>query len=602
MTQSLVDPDALVADAVDAASPAAAAGSAPDPSASIAAPPLPAAVAGPTMPAPAPPPMLAAPEGDGAPMAPPAIPTGAQPSAPMHPSRGAQILHELTAVLPQLTTMFAASRMSPLGGAGLMEGFVRGHQAALAQRMQEQAFQQKKSEMAASFVEHAMGSLTTIASTLGPAAYAQAIAAYKHLAPSFGIDPATFDRIGTSNSDVVSEKQREKLAQIYDRALKGLPDDMPPEERAKAVVQVPGFGPMPLGHLATLAGVAADATTGQPIVPGAPDANKSDRDRDIEALYTIQEQKLGRKLTRGEKAQVRADYVAKGRPSQSPEEQALRAFATGLGKTVDQLTIDEHNTFLQKRAAASKDPTMASLAQQTAEVNLALKKIQEGQQPTREDASAVAHQIISHQLAPSQLTLFGGGMGTAGAAFKRMVGAEAIKLDPTFNWEEAESTYQLAKSPAFQGTVRYMDSVRESMPRLQQAANALANSSVRFVNGIKNLTKEQLNDPTLKAFKTDVLLVGDEVAKILQGGGTGSATSDAKLNQAASILSTADSPKSIAAALNEIQALIGFRRTALTRGTYLEEKGAPTAGGGVATLKFNPKTGKTEPVSPLVKK
>jgi hypothetical protein len=82
-----------------------------------------------------------------------------------------------------------------------------------------------------------------------------------------------------------------------------------------------------------------------------------------------------------------------------------------------------------------------------------------------------------------------------------------------------------------------------------------------------------------------VLIVGDEVAKILQGGGTGSATSDAKLRQAGDILSAADSPKSIAAALKEISTLIGYRRTALTRGTYMESKaGPPTAAATAPTI------------------
>jgi hypothetical protein len=208
---------------------------------------------------------------------------------------------------------------------------------------------------------------------------------------------------------------------------------MPPEERAKAVVQVPGFGPMPLGHLATLAGVAADATTGQPIVPGAPDANKSDRDRDIEALYTIQEQKLGRKLTRGEKAQVRADYVAKGRPSQSPEEQASGRSPRSLGKTVDQLTIDEQQRVRGRSARRVEGSGDGDLAKQTAELNARLKKIQEGQQPTKDDVDRGAKQIVDHKMAPSQLTLFGGGMGTARRGVQAHGAREAIKLDPAFN-------------------------------------------------------------------------------------------------------------------------------------------------------------------------
>jgi predicted TIM-barrel enzyme len=91
------------------------------------------------------------------------------------------------------------------------------------------------------------------------------------------------------------------------------------------------------------------------------------------------------------------------------------------------------------------------------------------------------------------------------------------------------------------------------------------------LSALKSATKSQFNDVDLAKFKTDALLVGDEVAKILSGGGSGSPTSDAKLQQAISLFKTSDSVPAIAATVEEVQALLANRRKALVRGTYLDK-------------------------------
>jgi hypothetical protein len=246
--------------------------------------------------------------------------------------------------------------------------------------------------------------------------------------------------------------------------------------------------------------------------------------------------------------------------------QTLLAQAKAEGKNPDdpQVRLALQTKALQTAKQASADP----LAEE-------LRRTQLNQQPTEDDAKVIAQQLVAHKMAPSQLQLFGG-FGTAGQAFKRKVLLEAQKLDPGFDMEEAESTYTLAKSPQFQQTIRYMQSVTESMPRLLASARQLNNGRIRSLNALVNAGNHQINNVDLKRFQTDVLGVSDEVAKILQGGGTGSGTSDAKLRQAQSILSTSDSPAAIATALEELSALIGYRQTALTRGTYLERQ-APAA-------------------------
>lgn len=196
--------------------------------------------------------------------------------------------------------------------------------------------------------------------------------------------------------------------------------------------------------------------------------------------------------------------------------------------------------------------------------------------PQRTPEQNDADDLLNHRTSPSLLMSQIGGRGMQKTAYVNRVKTELRKQDPSFNWEEAESSYQLAKSPGFQQTVRYMDSVQNSMPRLQQAADTLANGNVRAISALTNAGKNQFNNVDLKSFQTDRALVGDEIAKILQGGGTGSGTSDAKLKQAQDLISSSDSPAAIASTLKEVSALIGYRRDSLTRGT---PNGLPDGGG-----------------------
>lgn len=228
-----------------------------------------------------------------------------------------------------------------------------------------------------------------------------------------------------------------------------------------------------------------------------------------------------------------------------------------------------------KSANADQDLRDAALAQKN--IAQALAQMQLNQMPTKEQAASVADDLVHHRISPDQLTSLFSTRGKEGLSFKLAVTSEAKKLDPQFNFEEAQSNYNLSKSTGFQNTVRYMDSTLESMPRLLENVSKLGRGNFRTWNEVANAAAGQFNSTDLKRVKTDALLVGDEVAKILSGGGTGSATSDAKLKQGTELLNVSDSVPAIAATLDEIQNLIGNRRRALTRGTYMEKLNEPSA-------------------------
>ena len=217
---------------------------------------------------------------------------------------------------------------------------------------------------------------------------------------------------------------------------------------------------------------------------------------------------------------------------------------------------------------------------------------------SREWANQIAQKIVDHEMAPGQIGEIAKGFGKRTQEVSQMISEGVNRLDPHFNYQEADANFKLSNSVGFQQTVRYMDSVKNSIPLVIQRAQELGNSNIRFVNGLANMGKAQLNDPKLAKFQTDALLVADEIAKILQGGGTGSGTSDAKLKQAAEIIRDSDSPKAIAAKLGEVQQLIRYRYDSLTKSTYIGSDSSQNNGGGFSPLPQKPGGNTSTPARP----
>lgn len=210
---------------------------------------------------------------------------------------------------------------------------------------------------------------------------------------------------------------------------------------------------------------------------------------------------------------------------------------------------------------------------------------------------ADAQDILNHRMSPSQWLSQIGGRGMQKTARTDAVKAELRRLDPNFNWQDAESSYRLVNSPGFQQTIRYMDYAGSTLDNLVKNADALNNGNVRSVNQLINAGKDQFNNIDLKKFRIDQVESADAIAKILQGGGSGSGTSDAKLKQASDLIRDSDSPGAVSAAANEIRTLLGNRRTTLTRGTAMEGSApaapAPTPTGGKGAIAVKAPNGKT---------
>ncbi len=86
-----------------------------------------------------------------------------------------------------------------------------------------------------------------------------------------------------------------------------------------------------------------------------------------------------------------------------------------------------------------------------------------------------------------------------------------------------------------------------------------AGQGLPALNNVEQWAKLQTGDPQMAAYYATITEVSDQVAKILQGGGTGSGTSDAKLAQAQALFQKGFTPAQIIAVASSLKDLLSNR-------------------------------------------
>ena len=208
------------------------------------------------------------------------------------------------------------------------------------------------------------------------------------------------------------------------------------------------------------------------------------------------------------------------------------------------------------------------------------------------DRAAVA--LAQRQISPSQVAQLYGGMGGGAAQVKRMIADRAIKLDPTLNLQELEANYKFSSAPGTQTTVRFIENIEKTIPTLENIIGKMKLGNVKIINAATLATKGQFGSKDVASFYFAQTLLADEIAKILQGGGTGSATSDAKLKQALELLDSDMSPQQWEGVLDTAREMLAVRKKSLTKGTYMEGKSGeqPQEAEVEKIWKYNPQTKK----------
>lgn len=134
-----------------------------------------------------------------------------------------------------------------------------------------------------------------------------------------------------------------------------------------------------------------------------------------------------------------------------------------------------------------------------------------------------------------------------------------------FDIAKANRNYKFANNSQTQNTLKYLGALTGgvgqtgNLDELLNISNGIGRTDFPALNNVENWAKIQTGDPALSAFYATATEVGDQVAKILQGGGTGSGTSDAKLTQALALFNSNFSQAQLTSTINALKSLLQNR-------------------------------------------
>ena len=155
-----------------------------------------------------------------------------------------------------------------------------------------------------------------------------------------------------------------------------------------------------------------------------------------------------------------------------------------------------------------------------------------------------------------------------------------------FNIAQASTDYKFANNPATQNTLKYLNSLTGednksgNLGELVTQSNKINRTSFPPLNDAEAWSKLNLaGDAQMAAYYATVTEVADQVAKILQGGGSGSGTSDAKLVQAQALFNQKFTKPQVEGVATTLRTLLGNRKKEMIgNNRYLREQfGSPTS-------------------------
>lgn len=186
----------------------------------------------------------------------------------------------------------------------------------------------------------------------------------------------------------------------------------------------------------------------------------------------------------------------------------------------------------------------------------------------------LAQQLVDGTLDPSQLSKRTTNYNAVLSEANKLSLAQTGKA---FNIAQASIDFKFANQPNTQNTLNYLVSLTGgpgttgNLNELINISNSINRTNFPALNKISNWTKLQTGNPQMAAYYAVATEVADQVAKILQGGGTGSGTSDAKLKQAADLFQSDFSKNQLIAVVNALKPLLNNRaKSMIGNNRYLQ--------------------------------
>jgi hypothetical protein len=184
------------------------------------------------------------------------------------------------------------------------------------------------------------------------------------------------------------------------------------------------------------------------------------------------------------------------------------------------------------------------------------------------DLSHPAMKLVDGTLAPQELSKRATkGSDSYNSIIKAADDYSMKRYGKSFDFQQADNDYKYASQTGTQNTLKFLNSLTGhdnksgNIGKLVQVSDTINRTDFPAINNAEAWARLQSGDPSLAAYYTTVTEVADQVAKILQGGGSGSGTSDAKLKQAQEMFNTGFSKESLKTVASTLRDLLGNRKT-----------------------------------------
>ena len=176
------------------------------------------------------------------------------------------------------------------------------------------------------------------------------------------------------------------------------------------------------------------------------------------------------------------------------------------------------------------------------------------------NTQSIAENLVNGNIDPSQLSKRSANYNAVLAA----ADAYSVKtFGKHFNIADASSDYKFATNVGTQNTLKYLNSVIPNMDALVKQSDSIGRTQLPALNNAEMWAKLNTGDPKVAAYYTTLTETADQIAKILQGGGTGSGSSDAKLKQASDMFAKGFTPEQVKGVVADLKVLLNNRKDAL---------------------------------------
>lgn len=197
-----------------------------------------------------------------------------------------------------------------------------------------------------------------------------------------------------------------------------------------------------------------------------------------------------------------------------------------------------------------------------------------------DSVQSLAQELVTGNLAPSDLSKRSTGVGSYSDILTAANTISQQLYGKPFDIAKANTDYKFATNVQTQNTLNYLGSLVGSsdgstpsnLDQLITTSKEVAKpgflgigeTSFPALNNAEQWSKLASGDPTVAAYYATLTEVSDQIAKILQGGGTGG-TSDAKLAQAQSLFDKGFTPEQISAVAGALKPLLQNRATSMVK-------------------------------------